>query len=133
MLFKENPVGSVIKSAMRLDTPDGYATGRYRDIYIKDDKVVLYTRNGGGNRECYSEKETKDSEACPCQACVMKYVLPKHPNYLKDYDDGFDSTYAYIEFSIPDILLPHLDKLKEHQQDTSSVSEKFLNLTESNE
>ncbi len=129
MLFKENTIAEILKSALKLDCPDGYSTGRYRDIYIKDDKVVLYTRNGGGNRDCYTETEYKDSARCACQACVMKYVLPTHPNYLRDYDDGFDSTYAYIEFSIPEDLLPHLDKLKELQPDNSSVSEKFLKLT----
>lgn len=28
--------------------------------------------------------------------------MKTHPNYLRDYDDDFDSTYAYIEFSVPE-------------------------------
>jgi hypothetical protein len=38
---------------------------------------------------------------CECAACVMKKVLPNHPNYIRDFDDDFDSTYAYIVFSVP--------------------------------
>lgn len=64
--------------------------GRFRDIYLKKDeeklKIIVFTRNGGGNREQYQSVFDK---------------LSKHPNYLKDYDDDNDSTYANIEFSIP--------------------------------
>lgn len=66
--------------------------GRLRDVYLKkkDEKLVIivFTRNGGGNRETF---ETEVFEK-----------LRKLPNYLCDYDDDFDSTYAYIEFSIPE-------------------------------
>jgi hypothetical protein len=63
-------------------------TGRYRDIYLDEtgEKIILRTRNGGGNRPYYFWVFEN-----------LKY----HPNYIRDYDDEFDSTYAYIEFSIP--------------------------------
>ena len=63
--------------------------GRYRDIYVSKDgeKIILFTRLGGGNRESH---ETN-----------IKY-LTSHKNYLKDYDDPVDDTYAYFEFSIPE-------------------------------
>lgn len=66
-----------------------WTTGRFRDIYINEDgsEIILYTRNGGGNREAYF---------------YIFDILSKHPNYLRDWDDDFDSTYAYIAFSIPD-------------------------------
>lgn len=66
-----------------------YPTGRFRDIYFKSDenKIVLYTRNGGGNRDSYF---------------YIFDILKTHPNYITDYDDDFDSTYAYIEFSVPE-------------------------------
>jgi len=66
-----------------------YPSGRFRDIYINEDgsEITLYTRNGGGNRESYF---------------YVFDILSKHPNYLRDYDDDFDSTYAYIVFSVPE-------------------------------
>ena len=65
-----------------------WQSGRFRDIYLNKNgtKIILYTRNGGGNRESYF---------------YIFDILKKHPNYLKDYDDDFDCTYAYIEFSVP--------------------------------
>lgn len=66
--------------------PDKYP--RFRDCFIGDDEdsIVVYTRVGGNNRNCgYGEEE-----------------LYKHPNFVKTYDDEFDSTYGYYVFSIPD-------------------------------
>ena len=66
--------------------PDEYP--RFRDCFVGEDEnsIVVYTRVGGGNRNCgFGEEE-----------------LYKHPNFVKTYDDGFDSTYGYYVFSIPD-------------------------------
>lgn len=65
-----------------------YSSGRFRDIYLNEDgtKILLLTRNGGGNREAY--EGIFDS-------------FQSHPNYITDYDDDSDCTYAYIEFSVP--------------------------------
>jgi hypothetical protein len=63
--------------------PDTYP--RFRDCYIEDDKICIYTRVGGGNRNCgYGEEE-----------------LYKHPNFLTTEDDDYDSTYASYYFSVP--------------------------------
>jgi hypothetical protein len=89
MLHGQNPFSSILLRVLDIDQPDGkYQSGRFRDIYLNEDatKILLYTRNGGGNREAYQDVMDK---------------LAKHPDYLKDYDDNFDCTYAYIEFSIP--------------------------------
>ena len=61
--------------------------GRYRDCYLHDNQIIIYTRNGGGNREEYQDVIDE---------------LAKHPNYVNDYDDDFDNTYCYIVFSIPE-------------------------------
>ena len=50
--------------------PDEYP--RFRDCFIGEDKnsIVVYTRVGGGNRNCgFGEEE-----------------LYKHPNFIKTYD-----------------------------------------------
>lgn len=60
--------------------PDEYP--RFRDCFIGEDKnsIVIYTRVGGSNRNCgFGEEE-----------------LYKHPNFIKTYDDCFDSTYVMV-------------------------------------
>lgn len=66
-----------------------FPSGRFRDAYLNDkgSRIILYTRNGGGNREDYQ---------------YVFDLLRKHPHYVSDYDDDYDCTYAYIEFKVPD-------------------------------
>lgn len=62
---------------------------RYRDAWIENlngPVIRFYTRLGGGNREGY-----KDTIR----------MLQTHPNYLKDEDDTYDSTYASFYFTPP--------------------------------
>lgn len=104
--------------------------GRFRDIFINSDgtEIVLYTRNGGGNREHWDDKCLEGIE-CDCHGCAITYVLPKHPNYLYDQDDDFDSTYAEIVFSVPDEYKDMIVALSTGN-DLKSVSEKFAALFE---
>ena len=62
---------------------------RFRDIELTTNGTVIrvFTRLGGGNIKGYQETWNK---------------IKKHELYIKDYDDEFDNTYAYIEFDIPD-------------------------------
>lgn len=64
--------------------PDEYP--RFRDCFLSDDEhIVVLTRVGGNNRnEGFGEEE-----------------LYKDPNFIKTWDDDFDSTYGYYEFNIP--------------------------------
>ena len=56
------------------------------DCFVDNNEIHVYTRVGGGNRNCeFGEEE-----------------LQQHPNYLRDFDDEYDSTYATYVFSIPD-------------------------------
>lgn len=66
---------------------------RFRDCFLGDDempntegKIIVYTRTGGGNREHY-ESENADIESMD--------------DFLFDYDDPFDSTFACWVFDIP--------------------------------
>ncbi len=81
-----NEIAPLLLKILELKPED---TGRFRDIFLNEDgtKIILLTRNGGGNRGDYQDVIDE---------------LAKHPNYLDDYDDDFDCTYAYIEFSVPD-------------------------------
>ncbi len=85
-LFDENPDANVLIGFLGLNKA---IFGRYRNIFLnKDgDKIIVYTRCGGENRRDYDR---------------VFEMMKRHPNYLRDYDDNFDKTYAYIEFSVPD-------------------------------
>ncbi len=72
--------------------PDAYP--RFRDCFLKDESrpeydnhIHIYTRTGGGNREEY---ENENEEMC------------LHPEYVTDFDDDFDSTYATFVFKVPE-------------------------------
>lgn len=93
------------------------ALGRFRDAWIEQlpevpgleasYRIAVYTRNGGNNRTHYGDTISPGPE-CSCQACVMRFVVQKHPLYLADHDDAFDSTYAIIYFKVPGDALAQL-------------------------
>ena len=70
--------------------------GRYRDIYTKNEYIIVHTRCGGGNREDYE---------------YMFDEISEHPWYSHDEDCDFDCTYADIFFKIPDSETQTLIKL----------------------
>lgn len=85
-LFDENPDANALIGFLGLNKE---IFGRYRNVYLNKagDKIIVYTRCGGGNRKEYDR---------------VFEIMKRHPNYLRDYDDSGDETYAYIEFSVPD-------------------------------
>jgi hypothetical protein len=125
MLHGKNPFSAILLKVLDIDQNNGkWRSGRFRDIYLNKDatEIILYTRNGGGNREHYDENE--EGENCTCTGCTIQYHLPKHPNYLRDKDDDFDSTYAYIEFSVPE---KYKEFVKEFMtgEEPVTIAEKF--------
>lgn len=98
MLFGRNPMSRLLLSMLNLTEGD---VGRFRDCYIaRDDQnrphIVIYTRNGGGNRDDYEE---------------VTSALQAHPEYVTDYDDDFDCTYASYEFKVPEKFLATVEEL----------------------
>lgn len=61
---------------------------RFRDCFLSEDEqhIDVYTRVGGGNRNCGCGEEK----------------LYQHPNFVKTWDDDFDNTYATYRFSVPE-------------------------------
>lgn len=55
--------------------------------------------------------EAPNSPECGCYGCAISHRLPKHPCYLRDRDDDFDSTYATIYFRFPEEHAEDLAKL----------------------
>jgi hypothetical protein len=83
-MFGQNPISDVILTMLGLTKVD---CGRFRDCSINNGEICIYTRNGGGNREEYD---------------WVFDTLSDHPDYLRDEDDEFDSTYATIYFKFPE-------------------------------
>lgn len=72
---------------------------RFRDCFLSDDgkRIVIYTRVGGGNRNSGFGED----------------ALYEDPNFVKTYDDDYDSTYGYYEFSVPEKWISDFDKIVE--------------------
>ncbi len=70
---------------------------RFRDCFVSEDKktIVIYTRVGGGNRNCGFGEEK----------------LYEDPNFVGTYDDDFDRTYGYYEFNVPEKWKADFDKI----------------------
>jgi hypothetical protein len=94
MLFGMNPISHAILATLGLTSHD---VGRFRDCYVTNGEIAVYTRNGGGNREDYQEVIDK---------------LAQHPCYLRDSDDKFDCTYCTIYFRYPDEWAEDLKKIE---------------------
>ncbi len=100
LLHGENADADVLLAGLGLTRGQ---VGRYRDVWVTAaDEIAVYTRNGGGNRDCWSDEPSSNSDSCDCAGCVISYRLPQHPLYLRDEDDDFDSTYATVYFKAPD-------------------------------
>lgn len=80
MLFGLNPSTEQILGALNLKKND---IERFRDCHIEEDRICIFTRTGGGNRDMFPNE-----------------TLTSHPLYLFDRDDSFDSTYAHYYFSL---------------------------------
>lgn len=84
--------------------------GRFRGAHLGPDddsensqyRLVVHTRNGGGNRECHQDEPYADG--CDCTGCTMTKRIPELNGYLYDRDDEGDRTYANIYFELPDDL-----------------------------
>lgn len=98
MMFGANPEAAALLATLGLTKDD---VGRFRDCHVADGKIAVYTRNGGGNRQCYSDEPSANSAGCGCTGCVMTHRIPKLSFYSHDQDDEFDSTYATVYFNFP--------------------------------
>lgn len=104
---------------------------RFRDCFIKDGKIVIHTRTGGGNRDYYDNKETH-MQNCDCEEgdeCSDRAYnddLRENTNYLYDEDDDFDCTYANFYFKFPEEYREDLEKSLNGEEFTPSEKWKLL-------
>lgn len=124
MLFGKNPMSSILLKMLDLTEA---SVGRFRDAYLNEDgtRIIILTRNGGGNRGHWEDDDAPEGPDCHCPGCVMEYDMPKHPNYITDYDDDFDRTYAYIEFSIPEKFKEFCNISAKEMPPQATFKEKF--------
>lgn len=82
---------------------------RFRDCFVTEEgNIAVYTRVGGGNRNCGYEEE----------------VLYDDPDFIRTYDDAFDSTYGTYEFRVPEKWKEDFDKIM--SGDAKSVSDEYV-------
>ena len=110
-VFGENSQADALLKMLGLTRGD---FGRYRDCYLESggDTIVVYTRCGGGNRDDYQSVFDE---------------MAKHTSYSRDWDDDFDSTYAYFEFHTPE-KYRELTKAMESDEEPKRVGDKFQEL-----
>jgi hypothetical protein len=98
-LFGENPVSGHLLAALGLTRDNVF---RYRDCYLDEQgRIAVYTRGGGGNRRCWEMDGCKDGLHDAACVIPMQDALRKHPAYLEDQNDDFDSTYCTFYFTAP--------------------------------
>ena len=97
---------------------------RFRDAWIEKEGdvyfLVVFTRTGGGNRECYCDTDEHEDDCYP----HMNEQLEKHPLYIKDSDDDFDSTYAHFYFKVPEKYKEVIKELHDKSGNPKSLKEK---------
>jgi len=97
LIFGVHANADALLEALGLSRSDFY---RFRDCYVtEDNRIAVYTRGGGGNRECYCSQTEEHDPYC---AVPMQEKARKHPLYLADEDDDFDNTYATFYFRLPE-------------------------------
>ena len=113
MLFGMNVSLTVMLSPFLPRKPQDFP--RFRNVFTGDEEdptgvdadIFVYTRMGGGNRECTQYALGGDSELddadgnCICGACDAE-KLEEHENCIKRYDDSFDFTYSTFCFIVPE-------------------------------
>ena len=91
-VFGKNPNYEKLLAILNLELDN---IPRFRDILIKDNNIIIYTRTGGGNREYYDDVNFENKHG------PWNSTLRKSSYYVKDEDDAFDKTYANFYFSFP--------------------------------
>lgn len=92
---------------------------RFRDVFVENDEIIIYTRTGGGNRDEY------DRPDCPGPSNAD---LRNIPGYLRDEDDSFDSTFAYFHYAVPKNVRLMLAQIAKATKDRPTPSDAWKRL-----
>ena len=105
LLFGSNNNSEALLKFINCDEDD---FGRFRDVFVEDNHIVVHTRCGGGNREDYEH---------------IFETMQNHPWYSHDRDCDYDYTYANIYFKIPDDQINNFNDLLKTFEQTENVKE----------
>jgi hypothetical protein len=111
MVNGENPSSAQLLQLLGMPSSE---FGRFRDVYVEDNFIVVHTRCGGGNREAYTD---------------MFDRVSSHTWYSHDADSDFDSTYADIYFLIPDDEVQSVVGLLDKGTSPEEKWNRILNMT----
>ena len=111
-LFGENENATALLGMIEVTRNDFQ---RYRDVWLNKDATIItvLARIGGENRKEYKQ--------------VFKNIR-KNKFYVKDFDDYFDETYAYIKFKVPEKYKYTCEKIapEEEHLDIKEMFEKEI-------
>lgn len=116
MLFGVNNLAPVLLKILGVDVGD---IPRFRDCYLDDGHIIIFTRTGGGNRDYYDYPDDCEGPS--------NDDLREIKGYVDDWDDSFDCTYAYFVYEFPEEWADDLKAL-EAQDESHTPSEKWKNL-----
>lgn len=116
-LFGVNPAAPVLLAMLGIGPGD---VPRFRDCYLREGRIAIHTRTGGGNRDYYEHpdrcrdnypeyfKEGEEHPSGPWNADLRKL-----PGFQYDEDDDYDCTYATFYFDVPEQFKSLIDKIPE--------------------
>ena len=119
MLFGVNPLSGIVLESLGLGPND---VPRFRDAYFdaEQNRLVIYTRTGGGNRDYYDSEESRRAEyGSYDDVDADTYAGPYNDDlrdivgFMYDEDDDFDCTYAYFYFAVPVAFEPIFDTMRD--------------------
>lgn len=95
-VFGVNPMAGLLLHVLKLDPTK---VPRFRDCFLWVNEydtpfIVLYTRTGGGSREFHDSPNNNNMQG------PYNSELRALPNFVKDEDDSYDSTYALFYYAI---------------------------------
>lgn len=105
MLFGTNPAADKLLAALGTTKDE---VPRFRDAYLDEDGIVIYTRTGGNNRDAYEDEATyREYFGVTDDAPIGPFNsdLYRLPGFIRDEDDDFDNTYAYFHYTVPDAFM----------------------------
>lgn len=99
-LFGFDPLGHHL---LRLLQINPLHVPRFRDCFLLEGKIAVYTRTGGGNRHINATPWVFEGEVIPRTVAPDSWdgLCAAHPDYLGSEDDDYDSTYAFWWFRYP--------------------------------
>lgn len=123
-VFGMNVATVLVAPMLTEEDPRSYFP-RFRDCYVEDGKIVVYTRVGGNNR-CY---EMHGDHALMYDEGDGYWdfgegKLYELPTFVETYDDDFDRTYGYYVFGVPEEWREDFDRVM--AGDLAGLSDAYL-------